>query len=127
MRCPECETWNENEAPICRRCRYDFIARESGARSYGGGFYDFLVFRKLISPEIIKVVYGVGALLITVMGIIAIAAPTLRPDFFQGANSPLFGVAILIVGNVLWRMLCEGIILFFSMHEVLVSLDSRAR
>lgn len=126
MRCPDCESWNENDAAVCRKCRYDFLTRESGSTG-AGGFYDFLVFRKLISPEIIKVLYAVGAMLISVVGILAIAAPSLRPDYFQGANPSLVGVAVLIVGNVLWRMLCEGIILFFSMHEVLVSLDNRAR
>lgn len=123
MRCPECESWNENDAATCRKCRYDFIARESGRRTHGGGFYDFLAFRKLITPDIIKVAYAFGAILLNVAGVVSISSPDLRPDPLQ-ATSPASLVFVILLMNLAWRMLCEGIILFFSIHEVLVSLEN---
>ena len=36
------------------------------------------------------------------------------------------GILALIFGNLAWRMLCEGAILLFSLHEILVSLEDKA-
>jgi hypothetical protein len=30
-----------------------------------------------------------------------------------------------VIGNLVWRILCEGAILLFSLHELLVSIDTR--
>lgn len=35
------------------------------------------------------------------------------------------GVAALVMGNLVWRIMCEGAILLFSLHELLVSIDTR--
>ena len=37
------------------------------------------------------------------------------------------GILVLLVGNLVWRMMCEGAILLFSLHELLVSIDTRAK
>jgi hypothetical protein len=30
-----------------------------------------------------------------------------------------------VIGNLVWRIMCEGAILLFSLHELLVGIDTR--
>jgi len=76
----------------------------------GQGMKEFFGFHKMISAIIIKVLYVIGAIVLTIGGIIA---PFLDGDYV------LPGIAALILGNLIWRIICEGWILVFSMHETL--------
>ena len=42
-----------------------------------------------------------------------------------GSGGVLAGLAVLIFGNLGWRLLCEAIIVVFSIHERLISVDSK--
>jgi hypothetical protein len=75
-------------------------------------------FRTLISTAWIKVVYAIGAALITVASIGAL----LIGGRVMGGGAVLLGLVYFVAGNVAWRMVCEAAILFFSMHEQLVKL-----
>jgi hypothetical protein len=37
----------------------------------------------------------------------------------------LGGIAVLLIGNRIWRTMFEGAILLFSLHGLLVSIDMR--
>ena len=87
-----------------------------------GGFSDFMSFRTLISTAWIKVVYAVGAIVITIASLGTLVAGSRQ---FGGAGV-LIGLVSLVAGNILWRMICEAAILFFSMHEQLVTLAQLA-
>ena len=87
-------------------------AQAAIVRSSGSG--GFLGFRKMISVELIKAVYLLGALVIAGIGVLAIVRGQL------GA-----GLLLIIGGNVLWRLLCEGGILLFSIHELLASIERK--
>jgi hypothetical protein len=81
---------------------------------------DFFTFRMFITRPFIKVIYVLGALAITVMSILAM--------FGVGAaqttgSTVLYGLLALIVGNLMWRVWCEAAIIFFSMYDVLKSVD----
>jgi len=96
----------------------------------------FFSFHKMVSTSIIKVSYVLGLVLITLWGLVAIGfgifmmvntaqAPEVTGRllyFDQGALSIAVGVLVLIFGNLLWRLICEGWILLFSMHELLASI-----
>ena len=77
---------------------------------------DFLEFRKMISIQIIKILYVVGAVAITIGGIVML---------FVGDNLALLGIGVLIIGNLLWRVICEGWIIVFSIHDILSSIESK--
>jgi hypothetical protein len=92
-------------------------------------FYaEYFAFRELVTPQLIEVVYIVGALFITAAGILSIVSPDTLEEYEAGPIViRLGGIAVLLIGNLVWRMMCEGAILLFSLHELLVSIDTRAR
>jgi len=83
-----------------------------------------LSFRKMISPILIKIMYGIGFCIITIMGIVLILV---KNDNFGDTPKLLGGLAILVFGNIFWRLICEGWILFFSIHDTLVSIDNELK
>lgn len=82
----------------------------STSRPDGG----FLSFQKMISVELIRGVYVLGALGLTVFGVIVILDGRLAA-----------GLLLIVGGNILWRLVCEAGILLFSIHERLVSIDKK--
>jgi hypothetical protein len=83
-----------------------------------GGLGDFFAFRTMVSHGLLKVVYLLGFLALTLSAVLS---------GLNGANGYLNGLLILVVGNVLWRVFCEWLILFFSMHERLASIERELR
>ncbi len=88
------------------------------------GYFNF---DKMISTTLIKATYAVGMILIT-LGSLAYAAlgvynysnapAALRQSLEMVALGHLvFGFAAIILGNLVWRVLCETWILLFSMHD----------
>ena len=81
-------------------------------------FSDFLSFKLLISTTWIKTVYVIGAILITIGSLMTLVTLG-RVD----GGLALFTALIYFVAlNVAWRVACEFLILFFSMHEQLVTI-----
>jgi rubredoxin len=97
---------------------------------------DFLMFRFLVTTHIIQVVYIAGAWVITIGGLLQIGAVAYA-IYENGYESALregretlilwvvAGVLGLIIGNLFWRLICELWILFFSMHDQLVSINKK--
>ena len=83
-----------------------------------GGFFSF---RTMVSGEIIKLLYAIGAL-----GITGFAFVTMLDGNEEGlAASVGLGLVILIGGNLLWRVVCEAWILLFSMQEILAAIERK--
>ena len=80
----------------------------------------YFSFTEMISTPIIKGMHHIGCLVITLGGFAAIFIG-LRPDEKNGVV--MIGFAVLIFGNLLWRLICEAWILFFRIHESLVSIE----
>jgi hypothetical protein len=78
---------------------------------------EFFDFRKMISNMIIKILYVLGALALTIGGIVML--------FIDDLILP--GIGFLILGNLLWRVICEGWILLFSIHDILGSIESNTK
>ena len=85
-----------------------------------GGFFSF---RTMITPIIIKVLYVLGIIALIIVGIVIIVEGA--NSYYGSDNEVLIGLGIIILGNLLWRILCEGIILMFSIHERLGSIDKK--
>ena len=94
---------------------------------YTSFYAEYFAFRELVTPQLIKVVYLVGACFITAAGLLSIVSPDTLDEYAAGPIvTRLGGFAVLLIGNLVWRMMCEGAILLFSLHELLVSIDMRA-
>ena len=85
---------------------------------------DFISFRKMITPTIIKVLFWIGVAGSVISGLIQIAS-----SFGRYGNGFLFlsGLLVIIVGPVLTRIYCELLMLFFCMYDTMVEIkDSLA-
>jgi hypothetical protein len=74
---------------------------------------DFFSFKKMVSSTIVKFIYILGVIFITFSSFAAMFA----------TRGFLYGLFMLVLGNLLWRVFCEGIIILFSIHERLVSIE----
>ncbi|WP_175304630.1 DUF4282 domain-containing protein [Candidatus Nitrospira nitrificans] len=93
---------------------------------YTSFYSEYFAFRELVTPQLIKVVYLVGACFITAAGLLSIVSPDALAEYAAGPIATrLGGIVVLLIGNLMWRMMCEGAILLFSLHELLVSIDTR--
>jgi len=96
-----------------------------------GGFFSF---RTMISPAVIKIIYVLGMLALTIGGIVMIemglhvtGLSTDKLNIF-GVQVPfnkqiMIGIALIVLGNIGWRLLCEGWMLLFRMRDILGSID----
>ena len=137
MRCVECFFENQRGAHRCRICgttlpddtgpaTSEALAIETTHRR--GGFFSF---GTLITPACIQVAYVIGAAVITLAGLlmVALVLTGVAPEYTDANRDALLvgGLTLLGIGNLLWRGLCEMVLLVFRIHEVLVNLDDKAR
>jgi len=88
-----------------------------------GGFTmgNFLSFRYLITPVLVQGIYLIGAALITIGGVVAIVAPG------PTSGGALGGLLILLLGNLLWRVYMELVMLFFRINEGVQRIERNTR
>jgi hypothetical protein len=128
MKCPQCLTENDASAMKCSMCEQVLASQPVRPVRYLSFYAEYFAFRELVTPQLIKVMYIAGACLITAAGILSILSPETLNKYETGPIITRFGgILVLLVGNLAWRMVCEGAILLFSLHELLVSLDTRVR
>jgi len=99
---------------------------------------DFLTFRKMVSPTLIRIVYAAGVVVLvltllfglgsSVIGMLAV----LIDQGLDGIGAILqmvvwmIGMVIgFLLYNLLWRIFCEGMILMFRMNESLQAIERR--
>lgn len=87
----------------------------------GLNWRNFISFRKMITPQIIKAVYIIGACLITLFGLAMIFTGGNLSCFIPGGA--LTGIIFLLFGNLLWRISCELVILFFRINDTLSEIE----
>lgn len=128
MKCPQCLTENDASATKCSICEHAFAPQQVKSARYTSFYAEYFAFRELVTPQLIKTVYIVGACFITAGGLLSILSPETLNEYEAGPIlTRLGGIFVLLVGNLVWRMMCEGAILLFSLHELLVSIDTRAK
>lgn len=130
MKCPECLFENDVSAHKCMNCGRRFRApqgrKPAKRKSSCGYFWKYFEFRTLITPIVIKSIYMLGSMVITFAGLIAIVSPEVIRNYGGGYIDSLSNAILLLLGgNLVWRILCEGAILLFSLHEILTSMETR--
>lgn len=93
---------------------------------------DFLNFRKLITPTVVKVIYALGAVLITasllMTAIGLLVSGSARSLIGSYSILGFFGIIVLIlVSNLVWRLYCELIIVLFGIHESLQDIRNKKK
>jgi len=80
----------------------------------------FFSFRTLITPDIVKILYVLGFIALTIVGFVMMV------NYYE-TYELFIGLGVILVGNILWRLLCEGIILMFNVHEILDSIEKKIK
>jgi len=90
---------------------------------------DFVSFKKFISTTLIIIIYAVGFIYITTKGISTIVEN--RYSFLgMGSDSSerlLAGLAIIVVGNLAWRIVCEAAIVIFRIHDSMTAIEKASQ
>jgi len=82
-------------------------------------FDSFFRFETLVSARLIKHLYFAGAVAVTLAGILSFSMGLK----FGDGSLVVGGIGASILGNVLWRFICEVMILAFRVYETLRSMD----
>jgi hypothetical protein len=86
----------------------------------GGDMGDILAFRRMITPIIIKIVFWIGLIVILALGIVAIVDGVSNDSDIGEVIAG--GALILILGPIIWRVLCEILLLTFRIIENLADI-----
>lgn len=99
-------------------CQKPPVQTNAGKATADHGFFSF---RIMFSRTLIQLFYVIGAIGLLVAGTISIV------DSFKenSREKLLMGIGLVTVGNIFWRVVCEGWILFFNIHDILVSIERK--
>lgn len=78
---------------------------------------DFFAFRLMITAGLIKVIYPLGAIAIIVSAFVVVPRQGAASDGL--AMSWDKALLFVIFANIGWRIVCEQMMVFFSIHESL--------
>jgi hypothetical protein len=91
---------------------------------------DFVDFNDFITPTVMRVIYLIGAIVITFGSLILVLfqAPLLSlydDSVFHTMRNFMTAIGImgLIFGNIFWRIFCEFIVVLFKIQASLASID----
>ena len=87
----------------------------------------YFSFERMITPSFVKVVYFLGFLALTAggIGLMVWAGMQLNDatiDRLLGWRYVALGATALVVGNIIWRVLCELWVVLFGIHGELLGL-----
>jgi hypothetical protein len=86
----------------------------------------YFSFERMITTTFVKVVYFLGFLALTAAGVALAVWAGMKLndatiDRAMGWRYVAAGVALFVVGNVIWRVFCELWVVLFGIHSELVS------
>jgi len=88
-----------------------------------GSLARYLGFRKFVSVTLIKVIHVIGAI-----GVLAGSVALIVIGVIEGGKEKIaLGVVGLTAGSLVWRVLCESLIIAFSIHERLAAVEESQR
>ena len=82
---------------------------------------DFINFKKMLTPIIIKVLFWVGVAL-AILGGLATIVGGLSND--GGGKAVLMGLLMIVLGPVIVRIYCELLIVIFSINDTLTDIKN---
>lgn len=83
---------------------------------------DYFSFKAMISLGIIQVIYIIGAIFMTIAGLV-----WLFTGLGLGITGHFLGLLLLTVGNIIWRVWCELLIIFFRINQTLNNIEYNTR
>lgn len=89
----------------------------------GFSWSDFFNFRYMVTPVVIRVVYIIGAALITLGGLASMLSN--GGSFFFGGGL-ISGLFFLLFGNIYWRVILEVVMVLFGIHDGIRSIERKS-
>lgn len=102
-------------------------------KSNGFNWKDFLSFKTMITLKVIQIMYVVIAAIITIAGLVTMFSGGSRGGYGGYGYGSLMpggfwgGLLMIIFGNVIWRIWCELIIVFFRINKSLNNIDDKTK
>jgi hypothetical protein len=92
----------------------------------------YFSFRKVITTCFVRTIYALGFIVLTLagLGLAAWAGLRLNDAIIPTRTGVYFiaaGAGIALVGNLVWRMICEFWLLLFNMHTLLASIENQMK
>ena len=101
----------------------DINKNKSKKKNTSSGFADYFSFQKMISLSFFRIIYKIGFAVITLAGIGLIWEG--QYDKFDGPIKIFGGIALLFIGNIIWRVICEAWIVFFRIADSLSNIEKK--
>jgi hypothetical protein len=89
---------------------------------YRMDFTRFVRFEEFIARDVISIVYFIGAIFVSLMALIMIFSPM---GNMSGGTGVLVGIVFFVVGNLIWRIICEGFVVIFTINDTLASINEK--
>ncbi len=86
---------------------------------------DYLLFRKMITPMIIQVIFWIGIVAVILAGLGTIGSGIFTK--YGGGQMIFTGLMLLLLGPIAVRLYCEVIAVVFSINETLVDIRDELR
>ncbi len=99
------------------------INKNKSKKNTSSGFADYFSFQKMISLSFFRIIYKIGFAVITLAGIGLIWEG--QYDKFDGPIKIFGGIALLFIGNIIWRVICEAWIVFFRIADSLSNIEKK--
>lgn len=99
-------------------------------KSSGFNWGDFLSFKTMITLKVIQIMYVIIAAIITIGGLVTMFSGGSGRGYGYSSFMPggfMGGLLIIIFGNILWRIWCELIIVFFRINKSLSNIDDKTK
>lgn len=93
-------------------------ARPTGQAS---AFVEFLLFRRMIAPLVIQIIFWIGAVAMFLGGLIVagISIINIGSQPAVAILGAVYGLAYSVIGPIVLRVYCEVLIVFFRMYETM--------
>lgn len=90
-----------------------------------GQIVDYLVFRRMVLPIVMQVVFWIGLLnILTSTFYVLNLLIKASDDFLEGVMAFILPILMFVVVAFFWRCLCEVMILFYRINETLTDVKN---
>ncbi len=84
---------------------------------------DFVVFKSLVTPQILIFIYWLGALACPIFMFLAYRKAKVNSSFFssgKGKRAAIIVFVLVILGELVWRMAMEFLLAYFQIRQALM-------
>jgi hypothetical protein len=120
-------TGSDQASPTLSAPAHAILEDDTTPKTLASKIAAFFAFRWMITPQIVKIGYVLVAIAITYYSIAIPFSPEGEKYFPNTSDKIGASLVALCLFNLIWRIICERIILAFSNHELLDKIHHHTR